>query len=97
MHNFKVNDKIKKYYDENKRSVEKITKYDFLNLQHRLPRQLLQIPYDILNRRNRKKILKNNTSLVQEISMNDYYLDTAGDDCFDLFYVSEKKVNMEKV
>lgn len=97
MHNFKVNDKIKKYYDENKRSVEKITKYDFLNLQHRLPRQLLQIPYDILNRRNRKKILKNNTSLVQEISMNDYYLDTAGDDCFDLFYVSEKKVKMEKV
>jgi hypothetical protein len=50
-----------------------------------------------LNRRNRKKILKNNTSLVQEISMNDYYLDTAGDDCFDLFYVSEKKVKMEKV
>lgn len=97
MHNFKVNDKIKKYYDENKRSVEKITKYDFLNLQHRLPRQLLQIPYDILNRRNRKKIFKNNTSLVQEISMNDYYLDTAGDDCFDLFYVSEKKVKMEKV
>jgi hypothetical protein len=97
LHNFKVNDKIKKYYDENKRSVEKITKYDFLNLQHRLPRQLLQIPYDILNRRNRKKILKNNTSLVQEISMNDYYLDTAGDDCFDLFYVSEKKVKMEKV
>lgn len=97
MHNFKVNDKIKKYYDENKRSVEKITKYDFLNLQHRLPRQLLQIPYDILNRRNRKKILKNNNSLVQEISMNDYYLDTAGDDCFDLFYVSEKKVKMEKV
>lgn len=91
------NDKIKKYYDENKRSVEKITKYDFLNLQHRLPRQLLQISYDILNRRNRKKILKNNTSLVQEISMNDYYLDTAGDDCFDLFYVSEKKVKMEKV
>jgi hypothetical protein len=97
LHNFKVNDKIKKYYDENKRSVEKITKYDFLNLQHRLPRQLLQIPYDILNRRNRKKIFKNNTSLVQEISMNDYYLDTAGDDCFDLFYVSEKKVKMEKV
>ena len=36
-------------------------------------------------------------SKVQEISMNDYYLDTAGDDCFDLFYVSEKKVKMEKV
>ena len=85
------NEKIKKYYDENKRSVEKITKYDFLNLQHRLPRQLLQIPYDILNRRNRKKILKNNTSLVAEISMNDYFLDKASDECFDLFYVAEKK------
>lgn len=85
------NEKIKKYYDENKRSVEKITKYDFLNLQHRLPRQLLQIPYDILNRRNRKKILKNNPSLVAEISMNDYFLDKASDECFDLFYVADKK------
>lgn len=88
------NDKIKKYYDENKRSVEKITKYDFLNLQYRLPRQLLQIPYDILNRRNRKKLLKNNTSLVAEIAMTDYYIDEANNDCFDLFYVAEKKVNI---
>jgi hypothetical protein len=35
------NEKIAKYYEKNKQAVEKITKYDFLNLQYRLPRQLL--------------------------------------------------------
>lgn len=85
------NDKISKYYEENKKSVNKITKYDVFDLQHRLPRQLLQIPYDVLNRRNRKKLLKNNNSLVSEISMNDYFIKAANDDCFDLLYIAEKE------
>ena len=85
------NDKIMKYYENNKKSVEKITRFDIFNLQYNLPRQLLQIPYDILSRINRKKLLKNNTKLVEEISMNDYYLNEAGDNCFDLFYIASKK------
>ena len=68
----------------------------FLNLQYRLPRQLLQIPYDILNRINRKKLLKNNTSLVEEIAMTDYYIDEATDDCFDLFFIAQKNPNPKK-
>jgi hypothetical protein len=67
-----------------------------LNLQYCLPRQLLQIPYDILNRRNRKKLLKNNIALVEEIAMTDYYIDEATDDCFDLFYIAQKKPNPKK-
>lgn len=84
------NEKISKYYTENKNSVKRITKYDVFDLQHKLPRQFLQIPYDVLNRRNRKKLLRKNTSLVSEISMDDYYLEHANDDCFDLFYIAEK-------
>ena len=84
------NDKIMDYYRQNKKSVEKITRFDIFNLQYRLPRQLLQIPYDILNRINRKKLLKNNTSLVSTISKDDYYLDKANDECFDLFFIAKK-------
>ena len=85
------NEKILEYYAENKRNVQKIAKYDILNLQHWLPRQLLQIPYDILNRINRRKLLKSNTSLVSEISIHDYFLNEANDSCFDLFFIAEKR------
>ncbi|MBK6641847.1 MAG: hypothetical protein IPG39_11760 [Bacteroidetes bacterium] len=60
------------YYRKNRASVEKITRFDIFNLQYRLPRQLLQIPYDILNRMNRRKLLQSNTSLVSDIKMEDY-------------------------
>lgn len=84
------NQKIMDYYLKNKASVEKITRFDIFNLQYRLPRQLLQIPYDILNRMNRRKLLKSNTSLVSDIQMEDYRVQEASDECFDLFYVATK-------
>ena len=60
------NDVVMKYYQKNKESVQKIMKYDIFNLQWILPRQVLQVPYDIMNRRNRKKLLntKNNDNLI---------------------------------
>ena len=85
------NEKIMAYYDKNKASVEAITRFDVFKLQYRLPRQLLQIPYDVLNRMNRRKLLKNNNSLVSEITKEDYFLGEADDSCFDLFYVARKK------
>ena len=85
------NEKIMAYYDKNKASVEAITRFDVFKLQYRLPRQLLQIPYDVLNRMNRRKLLKNNNSLVSEITKEDYCLGEADDSCFDLFYVARKK------
>ncbi len=84
------NEKIMEYYRKNRASVEKITRFDIFNLQYRLPRQLLQIPYDILNRMNRRKLLQSNTSLVSDIKMEDYHVQEATDDCFDLFYVAVK-------
>lgn len=84
------NEKIMEYYEENKKSVAKITRFDIFNLQYRLPRQLLQIPYDILNSLNRKKLLDQNNELVNNISYNDYKIEPVNEDCFDLFYIAEK-------
>ena len=84
------NGKVMDYYEQNRRSVARITRFDILDLQHRLPRRLLQLPYDILNRINRRKLLKANTDLTSSIRMEDYRICPVSDDCFDLFYVAEK-------
>ncbi len=65
---------VNQYYEENKASVEKITRFDILNLQYKLPRSVLQIPYDILNRMNRKKLMDKGSELVQKITTEDYHL-----------------------
>jgi len=88
-------EKVMDYYTKNKESVRKITRFDVLNLQYKLPRQVLQIPYDILNRMNRKKLLNNNESLIKEITMDNYFVDDANDKCFDLFYIAEKNASTE--
>ena len=84
------NETVMSYNKKNKESVEKVTRFDFLNLQYKLPRQLLQIPYDILNRYNRKKLLIKNSEITSRIKMDDYFLDSVNDSCFDLFYIATK-------
>jgi SAM-dependent methyltransferase len=85
------NEKIMSYYQSNAQSVKRITKWDIFNLQYKLPRTWLQVPYDILNRRNRKKLLDRNTDLVQAIKPNDYFMQKASDTCFDFYCVAIKK------
>lgn len=84
------NEKVMAYYENNRRSVQRITRWDILGLQHRLPRRLLQIPYDILNRLNRRRLLKADTDLTTSIRMDDYRIIPVGKECFDLFYVAQK-------
>lgn len=84
-------DNVMEYYEANRRSVRKITRLDILRLQYRLPRRLLQIPYDILNRMNRRRLLARNKELTAGIGMDDYYLDKVSEECFDLFYIAEKR------
>lgn len=84
------NEKVMEYYEQNRRGVERITRLDIFDLQHRLPRRLLQLPYDLLNRMNRRKLLKTNADLTTSIQMNDYHIGPVADNCFDLFYVAEK-------
>lgn len=85
------NEAIMDYYAKNKAAVERITRFDILDLQHRMPRRLLQIPYDILNRLNRKKLLNSHTELVTGITHEDYNIREADDRCFDLFFIAQKK------
>ena len=85
------NTKIMEYYNKNKASVHRITRFDIFNLQYLLPRQILQIPYDILNRMNRNKLLENNSGLVADISKEDYKVQVADEQCFDWFYIATKK------
>ena len=84
------NEKAMAYYEQNRRSVERIARIDILDLQHRLPRRLLQLPYDLLNRLNRRRLLKANNELTTSIGMDDYRLGPVGEDCFDLFCVARK-------
>ena len=65
-------------------------KYDILNLQYILPRQILQIPFDYLNRRNRKKLLTSHTNLTSDIKSSDFFISNVKEDALDLFYIAEK-------
>ena len=84
------NGKVRNYYEANRRAVAKITRWDFLNLQHNIPRALLQIPYDLLNRLNRKRLQKQNNHLVDSILAEDHYLSDKPSECLDLFCIVEK-------
>ncbi|MEM9326069.1 MAG: class I SAM-dependent methyltransferase [Bacteroidota bacterium] len=84
------NEKVMSYYEENKASVARITRFDFLNLQYRLPAALLRIPYDILNRVNRNRLNDSNAGLVGEIQANDYVLKDKDDSNLDLFLILKK-------
>ena len=74
----------------NRRSVERIARFDLFDLQHRLPRRLLQLPYDLLNRINRRRLLRQNEALTTSIRMDDYRIAPAAEGCFDLFFIATK-------
>lgn len=84
------NDRVSAYYEKNRRGVERITRFDVLDLQHRLPRWMLQIPYDLLNRLNRRRLLHENNDLTTSIRMDDYRIAPVADGCYDLFFVATK-------
>ena len=85
-----ANEKVWYYYEQNKRAVQKITRFDVFNLQYRLPAALLRIPYDILNRMNRNKLNKANQSLVSDIGHEDYLLTEKAEEALDLFLILRK-------
>ncbi|MCU0439428.1 MAG: class I SAM-dependent methyltransferase [Raineya sp.] len=84
------NEKVMQYHEENRKSVAKFKRLDIFNLEKHLPRWALQIPYDFLNRFNRKKLMQNENSLSSQISYTDYFLSNNPDKALDLFYIAEK-------
>ena len=84
------NGKIMEYYEKNREGVRRITRFDILDLQHCLPRWMLQIPYDILNRINRRRLLSQNNDLTTSITMSDYSVVADTENSFDLLFIAEK-------
>lgn len=81
---------VNEYFERNRASVQKITRFDIFNLQYKLPRKVLQVPYDILNRMNRKKLQKGGSELVSKVTVKDYSMNNEADAGFDFFAVMEK-------
>ncbi|MFI3269797.1 MAG: methyltransferase domain-containing protein [Rikenellaceae bacterium] len=84
------NERVMEYFNKNRESVKRLIRLDIFDLQHRLPRWMLQIPYDILNRINRRKLLKQNSQLTSSIKMEDYSVRPICSEAFDLIYVAKK-------
>lgn len=85
------NEKVMKYYMDNKRSVERILSFDILKLQEVLPAHLLKLPYNLLNNLNRKLLFKQDQSKCAEINWDDFFLDELSDECLDYFVVARKE------
>jgi SAM-dependent methyltransferase len=84
------NERVWEYYEKNRESVHRIMRFDVLRMQWWLPRWILQIPYDIMNRLNRRRLHSANKSLTEGIAMEDYSVVDVHDKCFDLFYIATK-------
>ena len=83
-------ERVWSYYEKNRESVRRIMRFDILRMQWWLPRWVLQIPYDILNRLNRRRLHSENRTLTENIVMEDYSLQKVDNRCFDLFYIARK-------
>lgn len=84
------NQKVMEYYERNKASVKRFTRFDVLDLQYKLPASLLRIPYDLLNRINRNGLQKEVDELVSSITHEDYPLVEKNDANLDLFVILKK-------
>lgn len=86
----KGNERVWSYYEKNRESVRRIMRFDILRMQWWLPRWILQLPYDVMNRLNRRRLHSANRELTESIALDDYYLDKVDNKCFDLFYIATK-------
>jgi SAM-dependent methyltransferase len=84
------NEKIMDYYYKNKESIKRYTRFDILNMQYWMPRFLLRIPYDVLNRLNRYYLLKKNNEQVKCTGLKDFYIGDATEECFDILAIAVK-------
>jgi 2-polyprenyl-3-methyl-5-hydroxy-6-metoxy-1,4-benzoquinol methylase len=84
------NKKVMAYHEQNRKSVNRITRWDIFNLQYNLPAWMLRLPYEILNRRNRNKLQSSDETLVSSIHQTDYLVTDNADDALDLFMIVRK-------
>lgn len=83
--------KAMEYYERNRKSVQKITRFDVLRMQYWLPRPLLQLPYEFFNRLNRNKLMNTPDKLASSITTEDYIETDDYQNCLDYFCIGYKK------
>jgi hypothetical protein len=84
------NDKVMDYYQRNKKSVDRLMRWDVFNLQYKLPASVLKIPYEFMNRLNRDKLKGSDDQLVMSITQQDYLLTEDAPHSLDLFLIVQK-------
>jgi 2-polyprenyl-3-methyl-5-hydroxy-6-metoxy-1,4-benzoquinol methylase len=84
------NEKVMSYYEQNKKSVRRLTRFDVFNLQYVLPASILRVPYEFLNRWNRNKLQSNDTGLVATIQHDDYIVVDEAAEALDLLLIVRK-------
>jgi SAM-dependent methyltransferase len=84
------NEKVMTYHARNKKSVDRMMRWDIFDLQHRLPAILLRLPYDLMNRRNRNTLQAGADELVASISHTDYFITEEAETALDLFLIVVK-------
>jgi SAM-dependent methyltransferase len=84
------NEKVLTYHERNRKSVNKLMRWDIFDLQHKLPASVLRIPYDLLNRVNRNKLHVGADELVTGITTDDYLISDNGSEALDLFLIVGK-------
>jgi 2-polyprenyl-3-methyl-5-hydroxy-6-metoxy-1,4-benzoquinol methylase len=84
------NEKVMSYYNQNKISVKRLTRFDIFNLQYHLPASWLKVPYEILNRWNRNNLQSHDRDLVSAITHDDYLVVEDPSDALDLLLVVQK-------
>jgi ubiquinone/menaquinone biosynthesis C-methylase UbiE len=84
------NAKIWQYYERNKKSVDRIMRFDVFDLQHNLPASILRLPYELLNRLNRNRLKDSADQLVTGITHEDYLLTDDADNALDLLLIVRK-------
>ncbi len=85
------NGKVWAYHEANRKSVQKIMRFDILDLQHKLPNSVLRWPYEFLNRFNRNRLHQTQGAAVVDISHEDYLVVEDPKEGLDLFYILWKK------
>jgi len=81
---------VREYYEDNKKSVKNLVRWDIFDLQRRLPASLLKIPYSILNNINRALISNIDPGRSARITHEDFYTGALRDHCLDFFVMAEK-------
>lgn len=84
------NQKVMTYYEENRKSVRRFTRWDIFDLQHKMPASLLRIPYEIFNRWNRNALQSSESALVQGIHHEDYRVTQDATNALDLLLIAKK-------